>query len=75
MKRGFEILRDKVLNRSIAFRKEERHRLGLNGLLPHRVSTDRQMVDRVMVNLERLPRDIDRYMLLSALQERNERLF
>jgi malate dehydrogenase (oxaloacetate-decarboxylating)(NADP+) len=33
------------------------------------------MVERVMVNLERLPRDIDRYMLLSALQERNERLF
>ena len=28
-----------------------------------------------MTNLERLPRDIDRYMLLSALQERNERLF
>ena len=28
-----------------------------------------------MVNLERLPRDIDRYMLLSTLQERNERLF
>ena len=28
-----------------------------------------------MANLERLPRDIDRYMLLSALQERNERLF
>ena len=34
-----------------------------------------QMVQRVMTNLERLPRDIDRYMLLSALQERNERLF
>jgi malate dehydrogenase (oxaloacetate-decarboxylating)(NADP+) len=28
-----------------------------------------------MTNLERLPRDIDRYMLLSSLQERNERLF
>ena len=28
-----------------------------------------------MANLERLPRDIDRYMLLSSLQERNERLF
>ncbi len=33
------------------------------------------MVQRVMANLDRLPRDIDRYMLLSALQERNERLF
>ena len=75
MKRGFDVLRDKTLNRSIAFGRRERQRLGLRGLLPHRVSTERQMVDRVMANLERLPRDIDRYMQLSALQERNERLF
>ena len=69
------MLRDKTLNRSIAFNRTERDRLGLTGLLPHRVATDRQMVDRIMVNLERLPRDIDRYMLLSTLQERNQRLF
>jgi malate dehydrogenase (oxaloacetate-decarboxylating)(NADP+) len=75
MKRGFDVLRDKALNRSIVFGRKERDRLRLRGLLPHRVATERQMVDRVMVNLERLPRDIDRYMLLSSLQERNERLF
>jgi malate dehydrogenase (oxaloacetate-decarboxylating)(NADP+) len=75
VKRGFEVLRDKALNRSIAFARRERDRLGLMGLLPHRVSTERQMVERVMVNLDRMPRDIDRYMQLSALQERNERLF
>jgi malate dehydrogenase (oxaloacetate-decarboxylating)(NADP+) len=75
MKRGLEVLRDKALNRGIAFRREERDRLGVRGLLPHRVATRRQMVERVMVNLERLPRDIDRYMLLSALQERNQGLF
>jgi malate dehydrogenase (oxaloacetate-decarboxylating)(NADP+) len=75
MKRGFDVLRDKALNRSIAFGRRERDRLGLRGLLPHRRATQGQMVDRVMVNLDRLPRDIDRYMLLSALQERNERLF
>ena len=75
MKRGFDVLRDKTLNRSIAFARRDRDRLGLRGLLPYRVSTGRQMVDRVMLNLERLPRDIDRYMLLSSLQERNERLF
>ena len=75
MKRGFDVLRDKSLNRSIIFSRRERDRLGLQGLLPHRVATLRQMVDRVMANLDRLPRDIDRYMLLSGLQERNERVF
>jgi malate dehydrogenase (oxaloacetate-decarboxylating)(NADP+) len=33
------------------------------------------MVHRVITNLERLPRDIDRYTLLSSLQEKNEHLF
>ena len=75
MKRGLDILRDKSLNRSITFSRQERDRLGLRGLLPHRVATPRQMVDRVMANLDRLPRDIDRYLLLSGLQERNERVF
>src|SRR4249920_2880897 len=75
MKRGFAVLRDKTLNRSITFSRRDRDRLGLRGLLPHRVATDRQMMQRVMDNLQRLPRDIDRYMLLSSLQERNQRLF
>ena len=74
-KRGFDVLRDKTLNRSIAFQRKDRDRLGLTGLLPYDVATPREMVQRVMTNLERLPRDIDRYMQLSALQERNERLF
>jgi len=74
-KRGVDILRDKSLNQSIAFGRRERHRLRLTGLLPHSVATPRQLVERVMLNLERLPRDLDRYMLLSSLQERNERLF
>ena len=30
-KRGFDVLRDKTLNRSIAFRRKERDRLGLSG--------------------------------------------
>ena len=75
MKKGFDVLHQKALNRSIAFGRKDRARLGLRGLLPHRVSTQEELVERVMINLERLPRDIDRYMLLSALQERNERLF
>jgi malate dehydrogenase (oxaloacetate-decarboxylating)(NADP+) len=75
MKRGVDILRDKGLNRSIAFARKDRDRLGLTGLLPYLVASQDDMVRRVMVNLDRLPRDIDRYMLLSSIQERNERLF
>ena len=74
-KRGLDVLRDESLSRSIAFGRRERDRLGLTGLRPHRVATPAQLVDRVRLNLERLPRDLDRYMLLSSIQERNERLF
>ena len=74
-RRGFDVLRDKTLNRSICFGRKDRERLGLTGLLPYSVSTEGEMVARLMDNLERLPRDIDRYMLLSSVQERNERLF
>jgi malate dehydrogenase (oxaloacetate-decarboxylating)(NADP+) len=70
-----EILRDKSRNKSIAFTRDERLRLGLQGLLPHAVATQAQLVSRVMESLRRLPRDIDRYMTLSSMQERNERLF
>ena len=39
MKRGFDVLRDKTLNQSITFRRKERDRLGLSGLLPYSWST------------------------------------
>jgi malate dehydrogenase (oxaloacetate-decarboxylating)(NADP+) len=74
-KKGFEILRDKSIYRSIAFTRHERLRLGLQGLLPYTVATQAQLVDRVMNGLRALPRDLDRYMALSSMQERNERLF
>ena len=74
-RKSVEILRDKSLYKSIAFTRAERKRLGLQGLLPHAVVTQAQLVSRVMESLRRLPRDIDKYMALSSLQERNERVF
>lgn len=74
-KKGLEVLRDKALNRSIAFTREERERLGLRGLLPYAVATQGQMVERVMEALRRQSDDLDKYLLLSSLQERNEKLF
>jgi malate dehydrogenase (oxaloacetate-decarboxylating)(NADP+) len=74
-KKSFDILHDKSLYKSIAFTRQERLRLGLQGLLPYAVASQKQLVDRVMKGLRALPRDLDRYMALSSMQERNERLF
>jgi malate dehydrogenase (oxaloacetate-decarboxylating)(NADP+) len=73
--KSFNILRDKSLYKSIAFTRKERLRLGLQGLLPHAVASHKQLVDRAMDALRSMPRDLDRYMTLSSMQERNERLF
>jgi malate dehydrogenase (oxaloacetate-decarboxylating)(NADP+) len=74
-KKAFDILHDKSLYKSIAFTREERIRLGLQGLLPYAIVTQKQLVDRVMNTLRSLPRDLDRYMALSSMQERHEHLF
>jgi malate dehydrogenase (oxaloacetate-decarboxylating)(NADP+) len=74
-KTGFEVIHDKAIYKSIAFTRDEREQLGLRGLLPYVVATQEQMVQRVMELLRRQTEDIEKYMLLSSLQERNERLF
>lgn len=75
MKKGIDVLRDKTLNRSVGFTRAERKALGLQGLLPYLVATQQLQVDRVMETLRRKENDIERYILLNSLQDRNESLF
>ncbi len=75
MKLGYDLLRDKRSYRSLAFTRDEREQLGLRGLLPHSVVDEDRLVERVMEDLAEQPNDLARYVQLSALQERNERLF
>ncbi len=74
-KRNVELLHDASLNKSTAFTREERDQYGLRGLLPYIVSDQETQIARVMGNLRRKEYDIERYIFLSSLQERNERLF
>ena len=69
------MLQDPALTKSTGFTKEERESLGLRGLLPYTVSTQAVQINRVMGNLRRKEFDIERYIFLSAMQDRNERLF
>lgn len=75
MKKGFAVLRDLDLNRSVEFTREERAELGLEGLLPYAVATPGQQIERVMEALRRKENDLERYILLNSLQDRSRRLF
>lgn len=72
---GIALLREPLLNKGMAFTADERAALGLRGLLPPRVLTQDQQVDRVLEQLRRLPTDLDKYMSLNALHDRNQTLF
>jgi malate dehydrogenase (oxaloacetate-decarboxylating)(NADP+) len=64
-----------VRNKGTAFTDAERDELKIRGLLPPRVHTQDLQVLRVMENLNAKPTDLEKYIFLVALQDRNERLF
>jgi malate dehydrogenase (oxaloacetate-decarboxylating)(NADP+) len=64
-----------MLNKGTAFSEQERDALGLRGLLPAHVLTMEAQAKRVMTNLRQLPNDLEKYVALNALHDRNEVLF
>ncbi len=74
-KRGVDLLHDPALNKGTGFSEAERDGLGLRGLLPARVFTQEGQVARVLENIRRKTSDIEKYIFLVSLQERNEALF
>jgi malate dehydrogenase (oxaloacetate-decarboxylating)(NADP+) len=75
MPNGINLLQDPLLNKGTAFTEEERDRLKLRGLLPPHVSTQDQQLARVLENFRRKPSDLEKYINLRALHDRNETLF
>ena len=72
---GYDRLKSPELNKGTAFTAAERDQYKLHGLLPARVSTFDAQELRALENLRRKAFDIERYVFLQALQDRNERLF
>lgn len=72
---GFALIRDPALNKGTAFSEEEREQLGLSGLLPPRIHSLDEQVERVLWNLRKRTTDMDRYIFLTSLQDRNKTLF
>lgn len=72
---SFDLLFNSRLNKGTAFTEDERERLGLVGLLPERIDTGDAQMQRARLHLSQKPNDLEKYIYLSELQDRNERLF
>ncbi len=72
---GFELLHNPVLNKGAAFTHEERKLFKLDGFLPSAVTTLNEQVLRSYENFFAKPSDIEKYIFLRSLQDRNETLF
>lgn len=72
---GMALLRDPALNKGTAFTIAERNALGLRGLLPAHVLTQDEQVERILENVRALSSDLEKYVALNALHDRNETLF
>jgi malate dehydrogenase (oxaloacetate-decarboxylating) len=64
-----------LFNKGTAFTEEERTALDLQGLVPPRPNTIENEVTRCYEAYREKPADLERYIYLRALQDRNETLF
>lgn len=73
--KGHQLLEHPLMNEGSAFTEADRRQLGLLGLLPYHSSTVEEQLTRVYENYKRKENDLERYIFLNGLQDRNETLF
>ena len=72
---GYDLLHTPRLNKGTAFTEAERRAHGLEGLLPPAITTMELQIARRHAEIANLDDDLQKYLVLSDLQARNETLF
>src|SRR5258708_28746309 len=72
---GHALLDNPMLNKGSGFSEDERREFGLMGLLPPHVATMDEQLARTYENYKEKETDLERYIFLTSLQDRNETLF
>lgn len=74
-KRGYDLIRDPLLNKSTAFTNAERDLFGLHGLLPTHVNSMDEQSRRIYGTLTGYKDPLQKYIATAALHDRNEYLY
>ncbi len=74
-RKGQALLLNPLTNKSTAFTTRERDELDLHGLLPPAHSTIEQQLQRTYENFSAKTSNIEKFVFLTGLQDRNETLF
>ena len=72
---GLALLHDPLLNKGTAFTERERDALGVRGLLPPHVFSQDEQAERALRHVRQQPTDLEKYIELNGLHERNASLF
>ena len=73
--KGRVLLLNHVTNKGTAFSHRERDELDLAGLIPPQVSTMKRQLDRTYENFSSKTNNIEKYIYLASLHDRNETLY
>ena len=73
--KGYPLMNDPLLNKGSSFPRGERAEFGLNGLIAESVGTLEMQLERAYGNYSAKSTDMERYITLNGLLDRNETLF
>lgn len=73
--KGISLLYDHARNHDTAFTPAERRSYGIEGLLPHAYESLERQAERVLQHLDAKPSDLEQYIYLTSLADRDETLF
>ena len=72
---GYELLHNPILNKGTAFLEQERKLFKIDGFLPTTVASLEEQIERTYENYRQKPTDIEKFIFLRSLQDRNETLY
>ena len=74
-KAGVWLLHNPATNQDTAFGREQRDHLHVRGMVPYRVTTLEDQAEAALEQLRAKPTDLEKYIFLASLHDRNEVLF